>query len=61
MSNGATGSSSELFEMDMREDIVYQYTARPKNENGIFNPRIDTDSYRDLIFSPVFQPCKSVA
>jgi ABC-type phosphate transport system ATPase subunit len=34
-SNGATGSSSELFEMDMREDIAYQYTAHSKNETEI--------------------------
>jgi hypothetical protein len=42
-SSGATGSSSELFEMEMRDDIAYQYTAHPKNKNGIFESAIDTD------------------
>ena len=42
-SSGATGSSSELFEMEMRDDIAYQYTAHPKNKNGIFELAIDTD------------------
>jgi hypothetical protein len=35
-SNGATGSSSEVFEMDIREDIAYHYTPRFKKEIGNF-------------------------
>src|SRR5205823_13352617 len=35
-SNGATGSSSEVFEMDIREDIAYHYTPRFKKEIGKF-------------------------
>ncbi len=35
-SNGATGSSSEVFEMDIREDIAYHYMPRFKKEIGNF-------------------------
>jgi hypothetical protein len=58
MSKGATGSSSDVFEMDIREDIAYHYTARSKNENGIFEPRIH--KYLN-VFSSVFHLCESVA
>jgi hypothetical protein len=36
MSNGATGRSSELFEMDMREDIAYHIRRVLEKETAIF-------------------------
>jgi hypothetical protein len=36
-SNGATGSSSELFEMDMREDIAYHIRRVWEKETAIFD------------------------
>src|SRR4030095_14953205 len=38
-SNGATGRSSELFEMDMREDIAYHIRRVGEKETAIFATR----------------------